>query len=51
MTTEKIKFIKDLIEDWRTAAGQRRSVDREAEARIYEECAEMLEEGIEDEGN
>ena len=43
MTTEKIKFIKDLIEDWRTAAKQCRAVDREAEARIYEECAEMLE--------
>ncbi|KKK99277.1 hypothetical protein LCGC14_2634380, partial [marine sediment metagenome] len=39
---EKIKFIKDLIEDWRTSAKQCRSADREAEADIYDECAAMM---------
>ena len=43
MTTEKTKFITDIIKDWRTSAKQCRSVDREAEADIYDECAERME--------
>ena len=33
---EKTKFITDMIKDWRTSAKQCRSVDREAEADIYD---------------
>ena len=46
MTTEKTKFITDLIKDWRTAAKKCRLVDREAEADIYDECAERMEDGL-----
>ncbi len=35
-------FITDLIADLQTSAKQCRAVDREAEAKIYEECVEML---------
>ena len=46
----KTKFITDMIKDWRTSAKQCRSVDREAEADIYDECAKMMEERMAEDG-
>ena len=46
--TQAVDFIGSLEDDWRKMADQYREIGREAEARIYEECAEMLETKIED---
>jgi len=48
MKNINLQSIYGLTEEWRSMAAEYRDIDREAEADIYEECAEMLEAWIDE---